>query len=318
MKLEYFNSLPTALNHYEREFNETMLRIGIETWSGSKTPHVESTSVAQKLSYIPRQFIESMRSTEADVRLHFWPGAGLYEPLFLRATPKRPVFVTYHDPIPLRKQFGYSSFAKTLASLIKRENLELLAHSRDAAVELSVLAPKLTVRSALHPIVTNQSFSQKDQCSVLVAGQYKSARNLALLQRLGPVLRDLGYTAKIMGRGWPQEIEGWEVESRFVSEEELEAALGAASAILLPYSHYFQSGILVRALEMATLTVTPRTSFAEDIFGVESELIVDDVNDVSEWVRAITYATSNPQISATSFSHYRSRVDSSWRRLLGH
>ena len=146
----------------------------------------------------------------------------------------------------------------------------------------------------MHPILDEQRLTPKtSRPSVVVAGQYKPARDLELLAQLGPRLRDAGWTTTIVGRGWPP-VPGWDVDDRFVPEDELDDLLGAAWALLLPYREYFQSGVAVRALENGTPTVGESTSFLDDLQPAHERLRVPVGACAEAWLEALSHVTDDP------------------------
>lgn len=189
-------------------------------------------------------------------------------------------------------------------------------HSEYAREVAAERLPHHHIDLALHPMLNEQStLSKSPRPSVLVAGQYKTERDLELLSDLGPQLRAAGWRTHIVGRGWP-EVNGWEVDARFVSEEEFDDILGKAWVLLMPYKNYFQSGIAIRALEQGTLTVGPRSSFLEALYGPSSGLIVDERNSLSEYVAAFSRVADGVERPDLAFSDYSDRMRSSWSRLL--
>ncbi|WP_435084689.1 hypothetical protein [Gordonia hongkongensis] len=172
-----------------------------------------------------------------------------------------------------------------------------------------------------HPILKKQiSHQKRGDPVVLVAGQYKPERDIALLSRIGPRLRAQGYRTKIVGVGWPT-VAGWEVLDKFVSEDELDRELSGATVNLVAYKNYFQSGIAVRALERGTLTVGALTPFVLNLYRGSQKYLVDaDRNgDVdSQYLSAIERVATLPdrrEVRST-FDEYRAYVTDRWQRWL--
>ena len=120
-------------------------------------------------------------------------------------------------------------------------------------------------------------------------GQYKVDRDLPLLASIA-TNADSAWSLSVTGRGWP-DIQGWDVESRFVSEEEFDTGLRAAGVILVPYRRFYQSGVAIRALEVGTPVVGPRQSVLSSVVGPKSPWLADD--DVKSWTEAIRSSLSS-------------------------
>lgn len=313
--LRIANPLPAALAHYTRELEDTLERTGA-AW---ETAHVRGVEGRQgmlgRLGMLGDAVLNVLQERGGpESSLVVWPSLGLLEArLWTSRRAKNAVFL--HDPIPLRRQAGFGR----LSRWIVRRNNPLTAplvvsHSKDALAQAESLLPRNKHAMVLHPILTSQRSIPKTAVpTVVVAGQYKPQRDLPLLAELGPRLNARGIRCQILGRGWP-EVPGWEVDSRFVSEDELDSALGSAWAVILPYRMYFQSGIAIRALELGTVTVSPPTSFAVDLTGGES--VVEDPAELDSWEGAIDWCVQNPGAAKRHFDEYRDRVDASWTLLL--
>jgi len=315
----FVNPIPSALAHYQRESEETWNRIGQDISVVDDYVSVEgrsgATGKAQALLGAVASPFRLRRRTDGLI-LVAWPSLGLLEPHLWHSSSQATAIIV-HDPVPLRRQYGFGRLPEFLARHPRRGAPALIAHSPDAERELVRLFPAHTVLGVLHPILTSQVPINEDSETVLVAGQYKPARDLELLAKLGPRLRRLGFRPRIVGRGWPDSLDGWEVESRFLSEPELDAELAGASTMLLPYRHYFQSGIAIRALEQGTLTVGSRTSFIESLFGADSPSIVHNASDVENWVRAIQDTHTRPAAAREAHARYVGLCDESWTAFLG-
>ena len=71
----------------------------------------------------------------------------------------------------------------------------------------------------------------------------------------------------------------------FLTEEALDAALADAAVVLIPYSHFFQSGIAVRAVELGVPVAGPRHPFLADLLGGDwPGLVAGD--DAASWTGA--------------------------------
>lgn len=304
------NPLPAALHHYEGVLRSEVLGSSVE-WRHASI-EVGSASAGGRRAALGRAFRAYLTlglSKRTVVTL--WPTFGLLDALVWRLVPGRGRrVVVVHDAVPLRRQFGYGPMARWLARLALGRRVQLAVHTQLAAdalrgqnLESAWLAP--------FPVGRPRSSDGVRSRSVLVAGQYKDARDTALMEALGGTL-DGELPLLVRGRGWP-EIRGWEVEARFLSEDELDAALRSAGVVLIPYDRYFQSDIAVRAYESGTPIVARRHEFIEGLLGSDWPGLVDGP-DAADWVAAIrrTLGTELPDGTGTS-AHARAQ----WLRILG-
>lgn len=306
------NPLPRALSHYERETIETSRRIGLDLTSRPYVAVEGLEGAVAKLSALSRAMRAPRISGVDDVTLVLWPALGLLEPALWNGSDSTPVIVV-HDPEPLRSQVGFGRLSRMIAARSWGSRAVIVSHSKEASAVLGRVLPRNRVISVDHPVLTHQQQHQRVPGLVLVAGQYKPVRDTDLLARLGPALRSRGYTPLIAGSGWP-EVPGWDIDRRFVPEEELERLLGAAEVVLLPYRKYFQSGITLRALEMGTVTVGARSSFAESVFGADSPLILEPGASADAWLEVIQ-AGAGADSARDAFDRYQAGSDESWRHL---
>jgi hypothetical protein len=148
-----------------------------------------------------------------------------------------------------------------------------------------------------------------------VCGQYKPARDLELLVSLAPELRSRGYRLVVAGRGWPK-IAGCEVDDRFLSENDLDQRIAASAAVLIPYSHFYQSGIAVRALELGVPVLGPRHPFLMDLFGTQWPGLISAGHGAVAWADGLTNVThSSAGLTALSAA-YRDRCVREWAEYL--
>ena len=102
---------------------------------------------------------------------------------------------------------------------------------------------------------------------------------------------------EVVGRGWP-DLPGWNVDSRFVSELELDELVKSSDAIVIPYVRFFQSGIAIRALESNTPVVGRAATSLADLYGQESRLLLREdpqtgLVDDRAWADAVRYAVTD-------------------------
>lgn len=286
-QLIVYNPLPVAYAHREKQL-VAVLGDGVEF---VRTENEGYTGVSRILALLRhlRAAIGLRRSTTPV--LVTWPLLGWFE-ILLWSSPHSSVYLSVHDPRPLRRQVGLGRFAAWLANRVPvRRRPHIVCHSAIASE---------TTRSILHdarilllplpmlpPNGTAAATSEARPRRVLVLGQYKTARDLELLSALGARLPELGLEGVIAGRGWP-EIDGWQVQSRFLTEEEFDRELLLAGCLLIPYLHYFQSGVALRAVEIGTPVVGARHPFLCDSLGLESTPgIINEPESIDSWVAAI-------------------------------
>jgi hypothetical protein len=316
---QLFNPLPMALAHYEHECTATLTRLGYSSSSiAPSTPADEkdASRLARAGSHL--QAVLSARRQHRDC-IVLWPTFGWVEPL-LWAGSKGTVRVVVHDPIAIRHQYGHGPVLRRVGKLaLDRSRLELVCHTDEAATaaKASLGLPRLP-SVMLHPIADHRPQVTRGyrEGVVLVAGEFKPTRDVQLLERLGPKLRDAGLLPTIRGRGWPT-IPGWDVVSEFVTEEQFEAALQEADALLVPYTRYWQSGVAIRALELSVPTVGLRTSFLELLLGDDYPALVPPPGTADEWFDTITRTASSPPDMEQRRVAYQRIADETWRATLG-
>lgn len=314
-RISVANPLPQALAHYVTELTETLNRIGIG-YDTMPTRGVEGRTGSLGKLLMLRDALANPFSARLRTQptLVAWPSLGLIDARLWASTRTRNLLVL-HDPIPIRKQVGFDPLSHKFAQRAGRHSPIIVSHSHDALVEARRILPKHSHIRLPHPILNSQAAASKPHPhrTVVVAGQYKPERNLNLLRELGPRLQEIGAVGKIYGRGWP-EVPGWEVDSRFLDEREMDEVLARASVVLIPYSRYYQSGIALRALELGTMSLSPRNSFAEEVLGADA--IVESADTAEAWLSAVDRVAEDAALPAQTFDSYRSTVDDQWRRCL--
>lgn len=313
-EIRVVNPLPHALAHYQTTLSETLQRVGVPHYVAESASIEGGRGRGQRLA----KLAGSLRTVGAAHRSHdrslvLWTSLGLLDTVAYSSRASRHA-VVLHDPIPIRKQVGHDRLSQMVAAAGGGSRAPLIiTHSRDARDAAMSLLPRHEVVCVPHPVSNDQTPHRRDgPPTVVVAGQYKPERDVDLLARLGPLLRARGMSPTIRGRGWPP-VDGWDVDSRFLNEQQLRNVLGSASAVLIPYRRYFQSGIALRALELGTFSISPRNSFAEDV--LPAAAIVDETDDTSSWMNAIEWCIEHRSSTAQSFAHVKAAVDDGWRRL---
>lgn len=312
----YHDPLPKVLAHYEDEFVETLAGAGMTAaavpWARSVEGRVGATGKARMFRDAVLNLRDARRHNGPLIQL--WPSLGLPE-VRLWSSRAHQRYVVLHDPIPLDRQFGHSALARRWAAHSDQGSRPtVLVHSEAARAEAERLLPNHDVELVLHPILAEQRRTKKTtDPTVLVAGQFKAARNLALLEELGPRLSGAGWVGRIVGRGWPK-VPGWQVDAGFVPEDDLDELLGSAWVLLLPYRTYFQSGVAVRALENGTPTLGEGTDFLRQL-GASDRMLVPPDAPAQAYLERLEALPSGD--NAAAFADYVRRAQASWSELLG-
>jgi hypothetical protein len=313
-----FTPIPQAQAHTAEEFVETFARLNITSRHLAPNPAIDSAD--SSLPVRTASHIRTVRSLpdDATFTLVLWPAFGWLEPL-LWAGARKDARLIIHDPVPIRRQYGQGRLARACARKALRQiDTRFICHTEEAAAatasQLKLIRPPSV---CLHPILTlpdARTQRQSDASSgpiVLVAGQYKPSRDIELLSSLGPRLRSIGFRPRIVGRGWPT-IPGWEVEDRFLSEQEFEHEVRSAAAIVIPYQRYWQSGVAIQALEREIPVVGAPTSFLRALFGDDYPGLTTGQGGPEAWLGAIATVVNDPPDLYAIRKRYQDAVDKSW------
>jgi len=318
-RVNVLNPLGAALRHYESEVVSVLSERQVEVQSTRILEPSASgrSSVAWLIDYLSKlSEIRRASSSRESGLLVLWPVLGYWDIVLMRVLGMRRATLVMHDPRPLVKAVGYSPFARVFASAVSG-SIRILVHSEKAAKVLNADAPQLTVSLIPHPILEFQETgATRDPAKpiVRVLGQFKRDRDLDALREIG---RSLGDTVRmeIHGRGWP-EVEGWSVTPGFVTEDRLAELMAGSSAVVIPYSNFFQSGIAIRALELGVPFVGPRESVLAEMVGQESKLLVSE-GPKTLWTDAVNYAiTAGPPEAASAAELWRRQNLTAWSRWL--
>jgi hypothetical protein len=314
-----YNPLPGALRHYEEALLDVLAAAGVPARSaGAPSIEVDGASKLQRARAAVTELAAHRRAGRGGHLMVLWPTYGLLEPaLWLPAWRAAAVSIVIHDPSPLRRQLGMGPIASALGGRAAgASHLRIVAHSETAADTLRAngwASPALLP----HPLLRARRPERPataEPGTVLVCGQYKPARNMALLVALGPRLRDRGYRTVIAGRGWPA-VPGWEVVDRFLTEGELDDRMGQSAAVLIPYSHFYQSGIAVRAVELGVPVVGPEHPFLADLLGSGwPGLVAGD--DPADWVAGADAVAGQADRLAHAAAAGRDRCERAWADYL--
>lgn len=306
--VQVINPLGGALHHYEKEIASVLEASGasvrahriFEPSANGKNP------LHWVFTYLKALVHTRLSMMEHSKALVLWPVLGYFDVVILSVLGFRDISLVIHDPDPLVKSVGYSTFAKRFAALLGN-NVTLIAHSEKAEHAILKHVPDFAIEVLPHPILTpapsEAVVTMERPPKVRVLGQYKADRDLQVLVELG---KDLSHLAslEVYGRGWP-DIPGWKVVEGFVSEERLDELMAESAAVVIPYKRFFQSGIAVRALESGTPFVGPKDSVLAEMVGRDSPLLVEE-GSVRKWSMAVQHALQ-------SGAHEAARTALEWR-----
>lgn len=316
MNIEIINPLPIALSHYQAQLTSTLRLAGHEVLPSCLEVDIEvgAVSAAAKIRMALLMLFHSLRyRSQADRVLVLWPVFGYWDGFVFRNTVARhATSVIMHDPIPLRRTFGYSVWARDLARCACRLGVsaDWIVHSQLAATAL--LQEGIHVTQVLpHPMLMNQRESEdrSEARWVTVLGQFKTSRDLEMLARLGSCEVSL-FGLRILGRGWPH-VPGWHLVDRFISEAEFDQAALESAAVVIPYSNFFQSGVAVRCLETLTPILGPDHEFLRQLLGADYIGLISPGIDPCYQLESLTSLTDSGLTALRQ--RYAQNVASSWR-----
>lgn len=283
--LSVLNPMPSILYHYERELVSQFDLLGVSHEFRSSGNIDAGFSRRKRAASQLRSLAEVALSS--DPSLVLWPSFGYWDAVLCRAS-RGPYFVIVHDATPLRAQFGMSARVGRLVgrALEERQNGRIIVHSHRSFRVLREMGwpeARVLAHPMLSPRGADVGMSGRPRC--VVFGQYKPSRAVSMLSGLRSRLPD--WDLEIVGRGWPT-IDGWKIDDRFVPEADVNRLVGSATVILIPYQEFFQSGVMVRAAELAVPVVTVRHEQTEMLYGTDWPGIVDGAvpASVAEAIRA--------------------------------
>lgn len=314
-KILLANCLPGTLHHFDLELSETLERSCGVKCESLPTVSIEQLSGAGKLWAAGRHFIRSAQQAfrlSGTTIIVEWPALGLWEFFVLAPLAVRNhVLVMIHDPRPLRKQFGMGRTAALFARLLLRSLPRMHAVSLTKLAQ-DTLASAVGVESIMvhHPIRNVTLPRPGPSGPVRVLGQYKPVRNLQALEVISRGSPE--FELEIHGRGWPQ-VSGWTVADSFIPESEMDELIGRSSCVVIPYREFFQSGIAVRCLELATPVVGPSHEHLRTLFGIDWPGLVESDESWREAVENVIAAEREVELRT---DHYRRLVDVSWAALI--
>ncbi|MGI9602027.1 MAG: hypothetical protein ACR2QE_09090 [Acidimicrobiales bacterium] len=311
--IRLLNPLPTLLGRYEFTLAQ-MLEAGGHCSVCEPVPSIEMPDAA--MTDRGRRGVEVARAIRQELGsgdgliVCVWPAFGLADPVVWGHRGAPPVRIVLHDPVPMRRQFGSGRLAARLGRLAMRSNIDAVVHSSVAADAVRATGwPEPTL--ARHPMSAPEPRRRGGDGTIAVLGQYKPVRDLDLLGRLGPALRERGLRPTILGRQWP-DVPGWDVRDAFVPEAELTDTIARAEAVIVPYTRYYQSGIAIRAAEVAVPVVGRRHPFLADLFGDEWPGLVGG-DHVDEWLGAVEGVLAADVAVPVTAYHQRAVAD--WQQV---
>lgn len=298
------NPLGEALSHYSEALLCHLTDANVESEIVSITEPSRSGKSRFKwlIDYCAVLFTVGKHTRKRNSRkkvLVTWPVLGFLDLVIVKLLCGSSGMVVYHDPRPLVRSAGSSRAVAGLVRLV-RKRPRALVHSKEAAQAMCDLGFCSGLTLVPHPMLPTGAVTEPTldygigikRC-VRVLGQYKADRDVDLLRVLAEQLGKK-YHFEIVGRGWPP-VTGWNVDARFVSEDELDELIATSGAIVIPYKRFYQSGIAIRALENAVPVVGRAQTNLRDLYGPESRLLVEEDGKtlgvpVEAWVSAIEFA----------------------------
>jgi GT2 family glycosyltransferase len=324
------NPLGGALAHYTEALARTLEASGTEVrLYAINEPSISGQSRWRWLSDYLRLLAKTREAGRRSHRrtLVVWPVLGFFDLVLVRLLCGGGASVVYHDPKPLVRAAGSSPLSARL--VFRLPNLpQVVVHSVAAAKAMTSLGFTSTMHLLAHPMLPPVALDAKaaEQATVRrpvvrVLGQFKRDRDLGALEALARELTS-DVDLEIVGRGWPS-LDGWKVDSRFVSEQELDELVKSSDAIVIPYLRFYQSGIAIRALEANTPVVGRAATSLADLYGPESRLLLREdpqtglVEDRS-WAEAVRYAVSDGRKETIEAAlAYHSAAVSEWKSWNG-
>lgn len=314
MAVQLLNPLPRTLHHY---VGQILASSDLGAWVELHHPGIEAAGG----SSLPRRVQDHVRAlggAAADEPLFVaWPAFGHLEPLLLRRR-RAPTVIAVHDPRPLRRQAGHGRGAVRLGIAASRKRgVIILAHSASARLVLQQAGYADVVQLPLpmsHPSPSTAGQAVGGRQVVRILGQYKRARDVTLLEKLGRAIAALGAETEIVGRGWPA-VDGWSVRDEFVDEVEFARLLSDSAAVLIPYARFFQSDVAVRAAEAGRPVIGPAVGFLNELFGAGHPGLVAREAEVDDWLECVRHALRDASAFLESATIAADRARTAWSQL---
>jgi glycosyltransferase involved in cell wall biosynthesis len=307
------NTLGGALKHYTASLKDSLEAggAGVTVLSILEPSQTGGGSLRWLRDYVQvlARARRSVRGRPAKI-LVTWPLLGYVDVVLLRFTIGRRAAVVIHDTRPLVAARGYGALYQRVAAILGR-SVDVIVHSRQAVSDIDFRPLAERVLLVPHPVSEPHPVTESitGRPIVRALGQFKPDRDVHGLQTAAVRLRG-SVDLSIVGRNWPA-VEGWEVRSEFVPEEELEELIRSSSAVVIPYKRFYQSGIAFWCLELGTPVVGPAGTSLEEVLGVDSRLLIRDLDG---WGTAVAFALSQEGRDSTrqAAADWRRRSNAEW------
>jgi len=306
--IKIINPLGGALDHYVKALEDILESADISTTLVSIVE--PSVSGGQRVDYLRTLVRERLTNLEQDACIVTWPTFGYLDPLMVPILRRPRVWTVVHDVRPLVTSVGYGRTTIKWASRF-HGRAPLIAHSRRAASELAALGFANVARLPLpisNAIVPRPAEQTTTDGTIRVLGQYKRSRSLGALAEIAACKELREHPKEIVGRGWPA-ISGWRVQSEFIPESVFANKVAQSSAIVIPYSNFYQSEVALRALENDVPVVGPCGTHVEEVYGSTWPGLVRD-----DWGGPLTNVLRlTTEDVAVRRRRYRRAVAGDWR-----
>ena len=306
------NPLGFALAHYQKELASILTNLQFQ-YNLSSEPE-PSQSNSSRLRWVLVNFLNAYKySKSSDDIIALWPVLGYYDLLiYPMITGKKSITWIMHDPKPLTKAFGYGRIAKFIvAMLVNRNRIHIVVHSKESIAFIpSQLQEFVSVLP--HPILThsqNRVDRSPDQDrNIRVLGQFKHDRNIDILKEISTFELDRNLIFEICGRNWPS-IDGWRVDSRFLTEDTFTKLLRATDLVLIPYIFFFQSGVAIRCLEERVPFMISVNNFSKELLGEHDDFLL--YGDIEFKIKSLL-AKDASSVMDNMYEAYRTSTITAW------
>lgn len=312
------NTLGGALHHYTAELKDVLSHLehpgSVTVRSIDEPSRSGKGSIGWLRDYAATlRELRKVRRQEPSTRIIVtWPVIGFLDAPLIWALFGARATLVVHDTVPLVKSRGYGRVSQALAALVSRR-VQIVVHSVDARRDIINRRIRTAATVVAHPILDphdDESQLEGDGVIVRVLGQYKPDRDLVAM---AGIARSVPSTVELeaVGRRWPA-VTGWTVRDEFVSESELDRLISTSSAVVIPYSRFYQSGVAIRCLEHSTPVVGPAGTSLVDLLGEDSPLLVGGSSGES-WADAIERAVEmGPKGASELAARWRARALREW------
>jgi len=311
--LVVLNPLGGALSHYVKQLRGVL---SPNVGSISEVVITEPSSSHKSRFAWVRSYVTAIRASRAKPSpshlIVTWPVLGYFDIVLLRVLYGSGWSLVIHDPEPLVFSVGYSKIARLLGRAALGRN-RVIAHSSVAQASLATVLPNKAIVVLPLPMLAPAAprLQPSPHPTVRVLGQFKPDRDTGLLESIAKEL-PVAVRLEVFGRNWPA-IAGWQVVSRFLSEEELDRTIASSTAVLIPYRRFYQSAIAIRCLEASVPVIGPRESSLFEVLQGNPDYLCGANPD--DWILAIEHAISDTgsQFSEIASSLYEATL-AAWAR----